>query len=60
MKKAFDSTKRQILFHILKSINIPDTLLKQQWANTHKTKHQQWANTHKTKYQQWANTHKTK
>jgi hypothetical protein len=26
--KAFDSTQRQILFDILKSINIPDTLLK--------------------------------
>ena len=27
-KKAFDSTQRQILFDILKSRNIPDTLLK--------------------------------
>jgi hypothetical protein len=39
-KKAFDSTQRQILFYILKSINIPDTLLKTT-VDTH---------THKTKY----------
>jgi hypothetical protein len=28
-EKAFDSIKRQILFGILKSRNIPDTLIKQ-------------------------------
>jgi len=33
--KAFDSIKRQILFAILKSINIPDTLQKQWWTHTH-------------------------
>ena len=36
-EKAFDSIQRQILFHILKSRNIPDTLLKQEWTYTHKT-----------------------
>jgi len=39
-EKAFDSIQKEILFDILKSINIPDTLLKAtEDINTHKTKH---------------------